>query len=370
MREVVRRIGSRALLIAAGLLLGLLVGELLVRAFGPEIPVVFRDSIVASDDPAQGYTLRPGAPDGESRISTAGLRDRELAHAKPPGVVRIAAIGDSITFGFGNEPGESFPKQLEALLNACAGEGGARVEVLNLGVPGYNTVQIAARLRAVGLAFEPDAVVYGYSLNDPQDYSVEAEALKTLRAAFRERTHTGFARWLSHSRLYLLARKLAFERVKREALRARPLLDPGWRAAMSGAREDYFRSIHAEGEPTARLRAGFDQLAAIAHERELPLLVAIFPLFGAKGGFRPEALADVHAQVAALASERGFSTLDLLPVYGARREPRYWHDFMHPDALGHRVAAEAIRDWMCARAWPPGHALCACGLDRSRPPVK
>lgn len=353
------------LLVAGGILLGLVAAEILVRVAGPEIEVVFRDSIAPSDDPALGYALRPGAPDGTSRISAQGLRDRELAVPKPAGVVRIAVVGDSIAYGFGNEQAETFPKRLEVRFAACSAP---RVEIANLGVPGYNAPQVAARLRAVGLGLEPDAIVYAYSLNDPQDYSIEAEALATLRTAFDARASAGAGRWLAHSRLYLLARRIGFENVKQEALRERPLLDPGWDAARSGAREDYFRSIHAEGESAARLRRGFDALAALARERELPVLVAIFPLFGAKDGVGPEALADVHAQVAALSLARGFAVLDLLPVYGARSERKFWLDFMHPDATGHGIAADAIHDWMCANAWPPGAALaCGCAQSTSRP---
>src|SRR6185295_18703673 len=84
LREVLPKLGSRFAIVLLGTLVGLAAGEILVRLFGPEIQVVFRDQIVSSDDPTLGYSLRPGSADGKLTISSAGLRDREYAEPKPP----------------------------------------------------------------------------------------------------------------------------------------------------------------------------------------------------------------------------------------------------------------------------------------------
>lgn len=357
MGDRMKRLGLRIALAFGGVALGLAFGEALVRAFGPEIQIVFRDQIVASEDPAQGYALRPGAADGRDAISSAGLRDREFETPKPAGRVRIAAIGDSITFGFGNPRAAAWPKRLEDALAARAKQGAPPIEVINLGVPGYNVEQVVAHLAAVGLPFAPDAIVYGYSLNDPQGVSVEASALGTLRRAFESRRGPA---WLAHSKLYLLARKIAFERTKQDALRAERPSDPAFLAAASGDRVRYFRTLHREGESAARLQRGLDALAALAREHALPVLVVIFPLFGEEDGAGPEALADVHALVASEAERRGFAVLDLLDVY-ARGARALGHDlsldFMHPNPLGQRLAAAAVLDWICANQWPPARSV-------------
>ena len=52
--------------------------------------------------------------------------------------------------------------------------------------------------------------------------------------------------------------------------------------------------------------------------------------------------------------------LDLLPVYDAATrafETDMKIDFMHPDALGNRVAATAILDWICTSRWGPAASL-------------
>jgi hypothetical protein len=291
------------------------------------------------------------------------MRDRELPLAKPNDVWRIAAIGDSIAYGSGVSQDGAFPKQLEALLDAARIEGAPRAEVLNFGVPGYNVEQVVARLRVRADRFAPDAILYAYALNDPQEFSIEAEALRRLRRDL-ETGHgaNGFGQLLAHSRLYLLARRVALERRSQAALRADMPNDPAYEAARSGDRARYFRSIHAEGESARRLERGLDALAGFARERRLPVLVAVFPLFGRDGGSEPEELADVHAGVVAAATHRGFAALDLLPVYVAATRALGSDvavDFMHPDPVGHRVAAFALLAWMCRNEWPaPGRIDC------------
>jgi lysophospholipase L1-like esterase len=354
-----RTIVARIAVVAVATCVGLVAAELLVRAFGPEVNVVFRDQILASDDPVLRYTLRPGAPDDALAISSAGLRDREYDEPKPAGVFRIAAIGDSITFGFGTPRDAGWSKRLEAMLAARA-PSATRIEVLNLGVPGYDVEQSVARLRSVGLRFEPDAIVYGYALNDPQGVSIETQALDTLREAFERETSAGLGGWLVHSRLYLLARRAALDRRKPEFLRANPPRDGAFEAQRGGDRVDYFRRLHGEPDGAERLRRGLDALREVAGERDLPVLVLIFPLFGTQHGEGPEALADVHALVGAAARERGFAVIDLLPHYAAATAafgPKLWLDFMHPNPLGHRVAAVAAADWICANAWPPSRPI-------------
>ena len=48
---------------------------------------------------ARPYLMRPGASYGPFRINALGLRGPELADPKDPGTIRIAVLGDSMTFG-------------------------------------------------------------------------------------------------------------------------------------------------------------------------------------------------------------------------------------------------------------------------------
>ena len=78
------------------------------------------------------------------RINSDGFRDRRYARPKPTSVFRVLVLGDSITFGYGVEQAESYPKLLESELAEVARS--VPVEVLNLGVGGYNPYNELERL--------------------------------------------------------------------------------------------------------------------------------------------------------------------------------------------------------------------------------
>jgi acyl-CoA thioesterase-1 len=73
----------------------------------------------------------------------------------------IAAFGDSLSAGFGVEPGKSFPDDLQRLLDAA----GYRYRVVNLGVSGDTTTDGVERLPAV-LAIHPAIVILEFGGND------------------------------------------------------------------------------------------------------------------------------------------------------------------------------------------------------------
>lgn len=65
--------------------------------------------------------------------NTDGFRSREFG-PKDPGVIRIVCIGDSSTFGWGVDDDYTYPQLLASRLGW---PGGPRVEVFNLGIPGF-----------------------------------------------------------------------------------------------------------------------------------------------------------------------------------------------------------------------------------------
>ena len=98
------------------------------------------------------------------RINALGFRGPETTMPKPPGVYRIVALGDSVTFGWGVDDEHTFLRRLEADLNA--GVPGRRFEVINTGLPGYDSVQELATLERRALALSPDLVLLTYVVND------------------------------------------------------------------------------------------------------------------------------------------------------------------------------------------------------------
>jgi hypothetical protein len=97
-----------------------------------------------------------------NRLNLYGFRDRTWRAAKPPGVRRIAFVGDSYVEGLMAAADETIP----AGFARCADRAGIQVETMNLGVAG---VDLAGEIRIIQdatLAFRPDTVFLVLSAND------------------------------------------------------------------------------------------------------------------------------------------------------------------------------------------------------------
>ena len=112
--------------VAIAVTLAVLVAFLLARQRGAADRTT-RDMprCVRCGDCPELYINNPDHPE----ISTQGLRDREFAVPKPPGLLRILVLGDSVAFGHGVAASEAFPRVLEDLLNSAD----RPVEVVNGG---------------------------------------------------------------------------------------------------------------------------------------------------------------------------------------------------------------------------------------------
>lgn len=97
-------------------------------------------------------------------INSQGFRGPEFDRAKADNTVRVLTLGASSTFGFYNRDDETYPHQLALqLARQCPTQ---RFEVINFAIPHSSSGNIAALLRAEGLALEPDAVTFYQGRND------------------------------------------------------------------------------------------------------------------------------------------------------------------------------------------------------------
>ncbi len=301
--------GGEIALAAVSLLVALLVAEAAVRLLLPG---------------GQGTGYAPVRTDRRDRrpINSKGYRDLERAVPKPDGVRRAVGIGDSFTWGVSVLFDDAWPQRVERTLSRERGE---RWEVVNLAEPGLNAVQEASRLASEGLAYEPDVVIVAYVLNDSEDETA-AEARRA-------------ADWVEDERrgpsVSLLDRS-ALARLVRTRVRA---------TVENRRRIEGFRSMYADEYAgwTAGRRA-LKAMGGMCRARGVPLVVAIFPLFGNPLDDRYP-FADVHAKVAQAAAEAGARVVDLLPVFrgldGALLVVNGADD-EHPNEIAHRIAARAI----------------------------
>jgi len=343
-------VGRREILLAAASVALVLAG--LEAAFRlAHVPVgtvqISRATVRRSDNPRLRFELRPGGvarAEVEYRVNALGLRGPETTIEKPEGVRRIAVLGDSIAFGYWVRDEQGFARQLEGLLQA-AGAGG-RVEVLNFGVPGYNLEQEIETARSKALAFSPDLVVVLFCLNDLEAVFSYELGLVQDRSE-RRATLLGRAReWLvARSRLFSwLEYRLTELEARRHFVRAKnPLEGPLYAESLS--------------EQRRALAGQLAVLRTLLASRGIPGLLVVVPVLGERFERYPHR--ELHRVVREAAEAESLAALDLLDCYSAYEFRDLRIDVVHPSPLGHRVAAHAVRDALCARGWlcdavPPG----------------
>ena len=170
--------------------------EIIARVFNPlgisYYPETARylDTLVL-EEPI-GYRNRPGLQDrfygAPVVINALGLRDREVGE-KAPGEFRILVMGDSVPFGIGVRYEDSYPHQMEVLLNEQFP--GRRFRTLNLGVPSYNTEQELIQLKSLGLSLKPDAVTLLFSNNDIEPKLWVLDKRRKWYVDFVQRSYAG-----------------------------------------------------------------------------------------------------------------------------------------------------------------------------------
>jgi hypothetical protein len=312
-------------LVATSLIVSILASEGLIRFFQLSPDVTQLDistpwgSFVGSENKILKYVPKAGAGD----INQLGFRDHEYSIQKPKDVYRIVVIGDSIAFGYCNneEPlslNSTFSKLLEAKLNKIRPFGYSRIEVLNMGVSGYHTLQEAEFLRTKGLAFNPDLVIVAYCLNDSWNASAELGQLKEKLGGSRLGRPT--TRWLG------------------EAFHHSALIRFVWQ------RSSIIIGKTKRGPKPDFPAEGFRKIRKMADEQRFGVLVVIFPLFD---GFKNYKWSKDHEAASQKAQSNNFEILDLLPSFKkvSGDDPKKFQgrcNREHPDEVGHLLAAVEI----------------------------
>lgn len=374
-RALPRHPASPLLLLAAGILAGLLLAEAALRVAGLCSPASFhlQPPRARLRDVQTGWDLT-------YRTNSAGWRDEEYARAKPPGVTRIAAIGDSFTFGQGCERGAIFPD----LLEARPGPTGEAVQVLNLSTPGLGPEGYFVLLRDA-LRYEPDTVVLSVCGNDAS----RIRPTPWLNEAVRTLSH--------HLRLFVLLREIRVRVAPTppdpwEAALARPDPPPGMAeflrrygrvrsGLVAGCLTDpaevaRWIDVPAQGEGWRYFERYVEAMAAACRTGGCRFVIAIIPdgaqvdpeqeqvrrLLGVglppdvrtrEGGFQTL----VHD----FARRQGIECFDPLPIFRRVRTGLYFPTDLHWTPAGHRLFADALASYLAAPA--PGRTA----REASRP---
>ena len=127
--------------------------------------------------PYLSYYPTPNYQKGLTSHNSLGYRNDEFPLEKPSGVYRIVALGGSSTYDVSiKDNAHTFTAQLERLLKEDYGY--QNVQVINAGVPGYNSWEILVNLEFRVLDLDPDLVIIYENTNDVHARMVEPSAYR------------------------------------------------------------------------------------------------------------------------------------------------------------------------------------------------
>jgi len=343
-------------------------------------------------DPLLGWRMRPLSSvtyrrreyTVEVAINRLGLRDVDRDYAAPPGVGRILALGDSFVEGYT----VALPETVGQVLEASLRRDGRRVEVLNAGTSGYSTDQEYLFYVTEGVRYSPRVVLLFFYYNDvlynDRDHFAEQPKplfadhdgrLELVRrrvplppAAAHERhppppPGSALLEWLHDRFLYGAPRA-------GQALARLGLWEPLPRPRVPLEIRVYDR--HPPPEIDAAWIKTADLLGALAHEaaaHDARLLVVYVPNrfeVDPRAWELTRILYDVDdaawdrgavcRRLRRIGAVHGFEVLDLTEPLRQRvhwwRKPYFDYDG-HWNALGHAVAAKALREFLERSDWLP-----------------
>jgi lysophospholipase L1-like esterase len=267
--------------------------------------------LTRSEDAILAFELTPGfegeRDENRLRINRFGLR--EDSDDRFEGRRKIAILGDSVTMSVGHTQEKTIDSLVEGLLHADGGD----AVVLNFGVGGYGTRELAEFLKRKNEIYDVDHVVY---LMNPNDFA--------RRDSVYEGADNGlyrmFVRPLWHTRWFL--RKGVYRLMKGGA----PVSVRWYRWLFAGN--------EAHGQTDIR------DMAAYCASEGAEFSVVLLPS-GVAYTSQGYELADIYARLKEfLAAER---IPALVPIEEFRTEPgRYFDETDHFVAAGNERIAELI----------------------------
>lgn len=265
----------------------------------------------------------------EYRENELGLRDDDYPSPKPEDHRRVLLLGDSFTFGSGVYDDETvFPEILERRLNEKERLPGIRrIDVLNGGIHGSLTKDWLQLFRRIEDRYDPDVVVSVFFLRDGTMTGSVPAFFDPIRDSIVARNR---ASWLYRfSYVYRIVRDDLDRRLISEAYT-----------------KEFHQAYFGDGAETAEWRRAqrhLLRLRDLAAERGAVSGLVVFPvLVDLRADAYPfERICD---EVLELAARHEIPSLDLLPAYRGRYSPELWVSPVdqHPNAEGHRIAAEAL----------------------------
>jgi lysophospholipase L1-like esterase len=259
--------------------------------------------------------------------NSMGFADAERSVEKERGTFRIVILGDSIA---ASHRLTSYREGFSFLLESSLRKKGHKIEVINLGVIGYNSQQEVELYKSVGRRYDADLVLLAYCLNDTEHHDGHILAsLKRLQAkTFKTNT-------------------VAEHEYSPLVLRSKLLLLLSYRFRLLFSPQRLASNLNIE-QTTAKntVKDSLKELQNITNSDGARIGVFAFPYFRK---FRSYKYQQKHEFIKNVSNEISVPYLDLLPSFlecSGGDASLVSFGLFHPNALGHACAAREIERWL------------------------
>lgn len=374
-----RRWLRRIFALAVGLLVAALAFELGVRLVLGEQPKFPRHVVGAPwglrfNQPGSHYRHKSQDVDITFAINGQGLRDdREQPYAKPEGVKRIVALGDSFTVGYEVEERDCFARVLERELRAK----GLQVDVLNAGVSGFSNAEECLYLERELHKYSPDLVLVSFFENDLLDnlrtglFELQGGQLELVNETYvpagrlaNALNENAILSWLSErSDAFCLLKESATKIAKARMVEEHEVAPRGAPASSSDAAGsngatgaggaapvDAAAAARAERAHQRALAAAiFERMYRWTRERNIPLVIQSIPFPADDGSGNlvdkfPVPEFDVNRPGLAFLPMR-----DVLQPFVGKEQLHWEHSHAHWTPFAHRKSGEALAELIARR---------------------
>ncbi|MBI2009812.1 MAG: SGNH/GDSL hydrolase family protein [Candidatus Chisholmbacteria bacterium] len=301
------------------------------------LEIYYRYIFDATDNTLQIKTMQRWI-DRHVRINALSFRNDHFFSDKDPKELRLAAIGDSYTYGYGIEnENDRYSNLLEKRLSATCAPQGSTVKVYNMARPGMNTREELEILK-MAQNYKVDGIILGYTFDDARSNRTALHTNICYNRIFSYR-HNPLLNWL-------LQKSFALEYLYVRAynlFNAREFTQTCW--------TETFEALYRDPEIWIRHLQELKNLIDYTRENNLGLAVVIFPNIVDLG--EDYSARDIHQNVATFFKANNIPVIDLLDVYAGLSPDDILvsrRDF-HANELGHSLAAEAIYETINPEPW-------------------
>lgn len=299
--------------------------------------------------PYLSYYPTPNYHKGETSHNSLGYRGTEFPLKKPAGVYRIVVLGGSSTYDVSiANNADIFTAQLEKILKEKYGY--QSVQVINAGVPGYNSWELLVNLEFRVLDLDPDLVIIYEGVNDVHARMVEPSSYRgddLGRRAVWQPPHV--ALWEHSALLRILSRTMnATRQVGIDDFVSSPTY-------LSWPFDDRLREDHLDPaellkeNPPIYFRRNLENMIAVAKEHSVEIMFSTWAYSPylkdyAAEKYYQEGFKENNAVTKEVAADQHIPLFDFAAVMP--QDAKYWADGRHSNEAGALVKAKLFAEFI------------------------